>query len=66
MFSIFKIEKGVEARIGFKEDVSPFATIAAVGSTAGDIFFTAEGDTLASAVAGLHKYSSFVNEFQFG
>jgi len=61
-----KISQSIEALISDQIDTAPIATISAIGSTSGDIFFAPKTDTAIAAIARLDPNGCLIYKFHNG
>ncbi len=62
MGAVPKIEEGGELAVGPQKHIPAFSPVAAVGTSAGNVFFPAKADTAVSAIAGLNEDSGFIDK----
>ncbi len=62
MLAVAKIEEGGELAVGLQNYVPAFSPVAAVGTSAGNILFTAKTDAAVSSIAGLDEDFGFIDE----
>jgi hypothetical protein len=62
MLAVTKIEKGGELTVGLQNHVPAFSAVASVGTSAGNVLFTAKTDTAVSSIAGLDEDFDFIDE----
>ncbi len=63
MLLVAKIEERGDLAIGLQDHVSAFSPVAAVGSSTGDIFFTAKAKATVSSVSSFDEDFRFINKF---
>jgi hypothetical protein len=62
MLAVTKIEEGGELAVGFQDHVPAPAPVAAVGTPAGNVLFTAKADATFSSIAGLDEDFHFIDK----
>lgn len=63
MLLVAKIEKRGDLAISLEDHVSAFSPVAAVGSSTGDMFFTAKAKATVSSVSSFDEDFRFINKF---
>jgi len=60
--ALLKADEGIQVGIYHQIDIAPFATVAPVGPTEGDVFLAAEADATVASVASFDVDFGFVEE----